>query len=245
MFVGESRRLAITPSQPSLQARSQGFGSVTSRDRVQRRPQRRYSQQRAPLRRAEAGHVATVQPEDVEDVIPTPAVPVDFAVEDHFVARRRGDRVRRRRENSAAGGCARKAARLVVLEREQADAVELALEDPLRSGEALLRQRGRHRDEPFRELHNAFQLGSSNQAHRLVADRFAQMGDRGVVAELGVDSAADQAREGGVLGPVQLAIPRPEETADHALVDAQSVARRQAVWLFVALRPRQWFRVHG
>ena len=35
-----------------------------------------------------------------------------------------------------------------MLEREQADAVELALEDPLRPGEALLRERRGHRLEP-------------------------------------------------------------------------------------------------
>ena len=39
-------------------------------------------------------------------------------------------------------------------EREQADAVELALEDPLRPGEPLLRQRRRHRLDPFGKGHD-------------------------------------------------------------------------------------------
>src|SRR5207244_3141694 len=40
-----------------------------------------------------------------------------------------------------------------LLEREQTDAVELALEDPLRPRKALLRESGGHRLDPFRKGH--------------------------------------------------------------------------------------------
>ena len=53
---------------------------------------------------------------------------------------------------------------VALLEREQADAVELALEDPLRPGEPLLRQRRGHRLEPLGSRHTRGNLHDAAHA---------------------------------------------------------------------------------
>src|SRR5437762_11205074 len=76
-----------------------------------------------------------------------------LAVEDDVVSREPRDGLHDGRVSRVLGQpVARQQPNVLrLLEREQADAIELALEDPFRAGEALLRERRGHRLYPFRE----------------------------------------------------------------------------------------------
>ena len=66
---GESRRFAMTPSQPSRQARSHGCGSSSASTRSSGASKGQAAQQRAALVERQRRHVAAVEPEDVEHVV--------------------------------------------------------------------------------------------------------------------------------------------------------------------------------
>src|SRR5262249_59681338 len=96
-------------------------------------------------------------PDDVEEVIGgAPLVAADagrFAVEDDLVDRQVSERLDDRRVGVILGELvARQQADVIaVLEGKQTDAIELLLECPVRSSEALLGERGRHRLDPVRK----------------------------------------------------------------------------------------------
>src|SRR5262249_16305082 len=121
------------------------------RDRVEWRTQVQIAQDRPPLYQRQRHQVASVQPEDVEDVIPDiAAAPIDLTVQNDLIHRQSAD-------HFGDGGiilrqliAGEKLHAAAFAECEQPDPVELALEDPLGAGEALLGQRCGHRDDPFR-----------------------------------------------------------------------------------------------
>jgi hypothetical protein len=121
------------------------------RDAVQRRPQGQSREQVPPLVQREPGYVTPFMPEDVKHVVRGRAALAPhsggLAVQDDLVDRQFPDCCNH-------GGVRRVLQQLIarqqphfltVLEREQADAVQLALERPLGTAESLLRERRRHR----------------------------------------------------------------------------------------------------
>ena len=136
---------------PSLaHARSHGFGSSSAVDALQRRLE---AAARAATRGARSSgsgiDVAAVEPQrrrrrdtrpaSSQVISPSRITFVDRQAAMAAATRRNVLRQPIAREQPDVGA---------LLEREQADAVELALEDPFRSGEALLGQRRRHRFDP-------------------------------------------------------------------------------------------------
>jgi hypothetical protein len=115
----------------------------------QRRPKRELLQQRLALVQWKRGDAASVEPEDVEDVVRAGPVPGDFAVEDDILYREVGDRLGQRWDVLRQPVAREEADVRPLLERNQADAVELTLEDPVRAGEAVLCERRRHRLQPI------------------------------------------------------------------------------------------------
>src|SRR5438093_10472709 len=109
---------------------------VDELDAPHRRLERQPLQQRASIFKRQRGYRSSVQPENVEDVIAAPAVPGYLTVENHLVDRKTGNGSGQRRE------ILRKPVARVQLNvgaafvREQSDAVELALEQPVVSDEA-------------------------------------------------------------------------------------------------------------
>ncbi len=135
---------------------------VQGLDPAQRRPEGQLRQERAPLVEREAGHVAAVEPEDVEDVVgDLGRAPVrrgssaepgagDLTVQDGVADRQRrhGAGDGRIRDVLRQPVARQEADVRPVLEGEQADAVELALEDPPETGEPLLSEGRGHRLQP-------------------------------------------------------------------------------------------------
>ena len=77
--------------------------------------------------------------------------------------RKFGDRLRQR-GNVLWQAIAREQLDLrATLVREQADAIELSLKDPIRAGEALLGERGGHRLDPFGEFWHAQNIEGRRQ----------------------------------------------------------------------------------
>ena len=144
----------MTPSHPSAHARSQGFGSSSSGHLREWQSERHAAQQRATLVERQARHVSAIEPQNVEHVVVRLAEgappPGGFAVEDDVVDRQVGDGLDHGRMRAVERQpVPRQQANVgAVLERQQPNAVELALEDPLGPGEPVLRERRRHRFEP-------------------------------------------------------------------------------------------------
>jgi hypothetical protein len=122
---------------------------VEGLDAVDGRLERECAQQRAALVERQLRHVAAVEPEDVEHVVRDLVFPRDFAVDDHIAHRQHRQRAGNRRDVLRQPVARQQADLRPLFEREQADAVEFSFEDPVRPGEPLLRQRCRHRHEPF------------------------------------------------------------------------------------------------
>ena len=140
----------MTPSQPSLHARSHGLRIGELRHALQGRLQRERLQERAPLVERQRHDVAAVEPHDVEDVVEHAGlVPRDLPVENRLAHRQLRDRGGNRRTALGKTVTGEQTDVERVLVGEHTNAIELALEDPLRAAEALLRQRRGHRDDPF------------------------------------------------------------------------------------------------
>ncbi len=111
-------------------------------------------------------HVAAVEPHDVKHVIRDFAAgPGDLAVENQFVMWQTLDRLPDRGNVLRQVVAGKQLHVVAFLVSEQADAVELSLEDPLRPAEPLLRQRCGHRHEPFGKRIHAHRL---RRLHRTV-----------------------------------------------------------------------------
>jgi len=116
---------------------------------VKRRLQRKVAQQRAPALQRQRRDVAIVQAHDVEHVIADRSrTPRHLAVEDHVADGELRNRVTDRGEVLGQPVAREQADVAAVLECEETNAIELALEDPLGIGEALLRERRGHRFDP-------------------------------------------------------------------------------------------------
>jgi hypothetical protein len=100
-------------------------------------------------------HVLSVEPHHVEHVVNNAAgSPRDLAVENRVLHFQAPDGLGHLR-NVLRQPVAREEPHVrSLLERDEADAVELSLEDPFRAGETLLRERRGHRLEPIRKLHD-------------------------------------------------------------------------------------------
>ena len=155
MLVGRPAPLGHDPL-PSLPRGTLPRRRAFDRDHApQRRPERQVAQQPAPRLERPRPHVAAIEPQDVEEVIshlsrPSPH-PRDLAVEDRVPHGQVPDRLGDGRVVLRPAIAREQTDLRSLLEREQPDAVELALEDPLRAREPLLRQRRRHGLEPFGE----------------------------------------------------------------------------------------------
>ena len=88
-------------------------------------------EQRAPLDERQARDVTSVEPHDVEHVIARAGVPCHLSVEHELARRQRGDGVRDCWQILRKAVARQQPHAREVLEREQVDAVELALEGPL------------------------------------------------------------------------------------------------------------------
>ena len=158
----------MTPSQPSLHARSHGCAS--SSDSTRCTGARNFNDRNgATLVEWKRHDVSTIQPEDVEHVVGNCllAPPRELAVENHVVRVECGDRrahrrvvlrqtVAREQANVAAG-----------LEREGANSVVLALENPFGPREPLLRERRGHRFDPLGESCHDESVGSDGMVGKI------------------------------------------------------------------------------
>ena len=122
------------------------LGIVDQIDVPQRRAQRQLAQPVAPLFERQRPQVP-IHPRDVEDVVELPS-PGHLSVEDHLARRQRRHGARNRRTVLRQPIPGIQPDVVALLEGEQADAVELALEQPVRAGKAFLCQRCRHGDDP-------------------------------------------------------------------------------------------------
>ena len=122
---------------------------VDDLDSLHRRFKGHRSQQRAAFFEWQRCRRTAIQPEDVEHVITAAAIPGHFAVEYEVLDWKRADRLGDGRQSLRKTIARVQPDVVTLLVREQTDAVELALEEPVGSGETVLRQRCRHRLEPF------------------------------------------------------------------------------------------------
>jgi hypothetical protein len=140
---------------PALPARAFPRRRVVQRGHVRERSfQRQPREQRAPFVERQRRHVTAVDPQDVEDVIVRVALPSPgagrLAVEHGIAHGKPRDGI----DDRGIGPIQRQLVPRqqlhvgAVLERQDPDAVELPLENPFGSREALLRQRRGHGDEP-------------------------------------------------------------------------------------------------
>ena len=142
----------MTPSQPSARALVHGSASCERRDPLNWRAKRNRFEQRLALFERQPGHVAPIEPEDVEHVVGSLPVPGDLTIENGVIDRELCDSFREP-GNVLGQAVAREETHVVALfEGEQPDAVELPLEDPVGSGEALLGERRRHRFQPVGKI---------------------------------------------------------------------------------------------
>ena len=145
----------MTPSQPSLQARSQGLGSFERFHALQGGWQGQLVQQRTTSVERQQRQVAAIEPENVEHMVAGLALLAPYtgglAVEYDVVDRQAGDRLDDGRIGSGPWQPVARQQTDVwsIFEREQADAVQLALEDPLRTGEPLMSEGRGHGLDPF------------------------------------------------------------------------------------------------
>ena len=130
--------MAITPSHPSRQARVHGSASSTDRRAAAAAASGSWLQPRAPLFERQRPQVA-VHPRHVEDVVALRS-PAHLAVEDQLARRQRRHRAGNRRAVLRQPIPGIEANLASLLEGEQTDTVELALEDPVGAGEPILGQ---------------------------------------------------------------------------------------------------------
>ena len=134
----------MTPSQPSRHASSHGRSCSTSSTRCIGSLKGRLRQECLTLLERQTGHVAAIEPENVEHVVGAAAVPGRLAVEDDVVdgqSRKDADEIG---EDLAEDDCVKQLDVIAVLVREQTDAIELTLEQPVAAVEALFGQRRGH-----------------------------------------------------------------------------------------------------
>ena len=127
---------------------------VERRDALKRRSKRQRIQQRAPLFERQPRDVAAIDPHDVEHVVRQPVGwPRDLSVQHQVAHRQVRDRLGDWRRALRQPVARQQPHVAIVLEGDQADAVELPFENPIGACESLLRERRGHRFDPLGERH--------------------------------------------------------------------------------------------